>query len=101
MAAVLILALVYGLLVTADSSTISTAVAESATADTLGATLAVQSGLGFLVTAIYPSLFGAILDGTGGTWGWAFASLGAAPLLGATAILKLSTCRFDWEGRQC
>ena len=88
MAAVLILALVYGLLVTADSSTISTAVAESATADTLGATLAVQSGLGFLVTAISPSLFGAILDGTGGTWGWAFASLGAAALLGITAILK-------------
>src|SRR5256712_6140994 len=88
MAAVLILALVYGLLVTADSSTISTAVAASAPACTLGATLAVQSGLGFLVTAISPSLFGAILDGTGGTWGWAFASLGAAALLGIIAISK-------------
>lgn len=88
MAAVLILALVYGLLVTAESSTISAAVAESATLDTLGATLAVQSGLGFLVTAISPSLFGAILDLTGGTWGWGFASLGAVALLGVTAVLK-------------
>ena len=90
MAVVLILAVIYGLLVTADSSTISTAVAESATADTLGATLAVQSGLGFLVTAISPSLFGAILDATGGVWGWAFLSLGAAASLGVAAIASVN-----------
>lgn len=87
MAAVLALALVYGLLVTAESSTLSTAVAESASPDTLGATLALQSGLGFLVTAVSPSLFGAILDLTGGAWGWAFASLGAAAVLGVVAVL--------------
>jgi len=93
MPAVLMLALLYGLLVTADSSTISTAVTESATAETLGATLAVQSGLGFLVTAISPSLFGAVLDATGGIWGWAFLSLGVAALLGTAAVATVSERR--------
>lgn len=83
---VLVLAVLYGLLVTADSSTLSTAVAESAEPQALGATMAVQSSLGFLVTAISPPLFGAILDLTGGVWGWAFLSLGIAALLGVLAV---------------
>lgn len=96
MAVVLTLAVVYGLLVTAESSTLSTAVAESATAETLGATLALQSGLGFLVTAVSPALFGTILDLTGGTWGWAFLSLGAAALLG---VCSLAFLRYNEELR--
>lgn len=86
---VLALAILYGLLVTADSSTLSTAVAESADPDALGATMAVQSSLGFLVTAISPPLFGAILDLTNGVWGWAFLSLGVAAVVGVLAVLKL------------
>jgi len=78
MPAVLTLALLYGLL---------------ATAETLGATLAVQSGLGFLVTAISPSLFGAVLDATGGIWGWAFLSLGIAAVLGTVAVATVSERR--------
>jgi MFS family permease len=74
-------ALLYGIVVTADSSTISTAVAESAAPGALGRTLAVQSSLGFVVTAASPALFGFILDASG-QWGWAFASLGAAALAG-------------------
>ncbi len=81
---VLGVALLYGILVTADSSTISTAVAESAEPGALGRTLAVQSALGFIVTAISPALFGLILDATA-QWGWAFASLGLAALLGVLA----------------
>jgi len=84
---VLALAILYGLLVTADSSTLSTAVAESADPEALGATMAVQSSLGFLVTAISPPLFGAILDLTNGVWGWAFLSLGAAAAAGVLAVL--------------
>jgi len=86
---VLALAILYGLLVTADSSTLSTAVAESADPDALGATMAVQSSLGFLVTAISPPLFGAILDLTNGLWGWAFLSLGIAAVVGVLAVLRL------------
>ncbi|MGH2398510.1 MAG: MFS transporter [bacterium] len=85
---VLVLAVIYGLLVTAESSTLSTAVAESADPEALGATMAVQSSLGFLVTAISPPLFGAILDFTNGTWGWAFLSLGAAALIGVLTVLR-------------
>src|SRR2546422_5898031 len=49
----------YGLLVTADSSSISTAVAESATAETLGATLAdrkstrLNSSHGYISYAVF------------------------------------------------
>ncbi|HEY6104206.1 MAG TPA: MFS transporter [bacterium] len=90
LAVVLILAIVYGLLVTAESSTLSTAVAESADPDALGTTMAVQSSLGFLVTAISPPLFGSILDATGGDWGWAFASLGLAAIVGVLAVVRIS-----------
>lgn len=91
---VLGVALLYGILVTADSSTISTAVAESASPGTLGRTLAVQSSLGFIVTAISPVLFGLILDVTA-QWGWAFASLGLAALVGV-----LVTPGVDYPGAQ-
>lgn len=83
---VLPLAVVYGLLVTAESSTLSTAVAEAADPRWLGTTMAVQSGLGFVVTAISPTVFGLVLDQAG--WGVAFASLGLAALAGAVAILR-------------
>ena len=89
LAVVLTLAIVYGLLVTAESSTLSAAVAESADPNTLGTTMAVQSSLGFLVTAISPPLFGAILDFSGGSWGWAFASLGVAALAGVLTVLRM------------
>jgi MFS family permease len=81
-AVVMAVAIVYGIAVTADSSTLSTAVAESATPGALGRTLAVQSSLGFIVTAASPALFGWILDSSRQGWGWAFGSLGAAALLG-------------------
>lgn len=90
LATVLTLAIVYGLLVTAESSTLSAAVAESADAGALGTTMAVQSSLGFLVTAISPPLFGAILDFSAGGWGWAFASLGAAAIVGVLTVVRIS-----------
>jgi MFS family permease len=88
LAVVLMLAIIYGLLVTAESSTLSTAVAESAEPSALGTTMAVQSSLGFLVTAISPPLFGAILDLSGGVWGWAFASLGLAAIVGVLTVFR-------------
>lgn len=87
MGVVMTLAVVYGLLVTAESSTLSTAVAESATPDALGATLALQSGLGFLATAISPPVVGMILDLTGGAWGWGFGSLALVALVGVVAVM--------------
>jgi MFS family permease len=83
-AVVLPLVLAYGLLVTAESSTLSAAVAESAEPGLLGTTMAVQSGLGFAVTALSPAAFGWLLDRSG--WGVAFGSLGLAALCGAAAV---------------
>jgi MFS family permease len=83
-AVVLPLALLYGLLVTAESSTLSAAVAEAADSRWLGTTMAVQSGLGFAVTAVSPAVFGWLLDRAG--WGVAFASLGLAALCGAAVV---------------
>lgn len=75
-----------GLLVTAESSTLSTAVAEAADPRWLGTTMAVESGVGFVVTAISPTVFGWLLDQAG--WGVAFASLGLAALAGGVVILR-------------
>lgn len=83
-AVVLPLAFVYGLLVTAESSTLSAAVAEAADPRWLGTTMAVQSGLGFAVTAVSPTVFGWLLDRAG--WGVAFTSLGVAALSGAATV---------------
>ncbi|MDQ7828876.1 MAG: MFS transporter [Armatimonadota bacterium] len=81
---VLPVAVVYGLLVTAESSTLSSAVAEHAPVGALGTTMAVQSSLGFIATILGPALFGLLLDRTG--WGWAFLSLAVPPLLGAALV---------------
>jgi MFS family permease len=90
-AVVLPLTFLYGLLVTAESSTLSAAVAEAADPRWLGTTLAVQSGLGFAVTAVSPAVFGWLLDRAG--WGVAFASLGLAALSGAAAAAGTRTLR--------
>lgn len=84
---ILPLAALYGLLVTAESSTLSTAVAESADPEALGTTLAIQSSLGFAASAVSPALFGILLDAFGG-WGWAFASLGFVALLGVIIVIR-------------
>jgi len=89
MGIVLSLALIYGVLVTAESSTLSTAVAEASDPKALGATLALQSSVGFFVTAISPTLFGIVLDATHMSWGLAFLSLGAAALVGVLAVVSL------------
>ena len=85
---VLGMSVIYGLLVTAESSTLSTAVAEAALPEALGATMALQSALGFLASTIAPPVFGAILDASSPGWGWAFASLGVAALVGVVVVLR-------------
>jgi MFS family permease len=87
---VFVVGLLYGLLTTADSSTLSTAVAEAARPGTLGTTMAVQSSIGFVATIISPVLFGAVLDRTG--WGWAFLSLGIGAAAGVALVPR------SWKG---
>jgi len=81
---VITVAVLYGIFTTAESSTLSTAVAESAYPHALGTTMAVQSSIGFVATIIAPVLFGSLLDAYG--WGWAFGSLAVAALTGVLIV---------------
>ncbi len=90
----------YNVFATSDSGALSTGVTELADPSLLGATLALQSCLGFLAAAIAPGAAGFVLDllqvGNGGSaatspwqWGPAFGVLGLGVLLGPLSMLAL------------
>ncbi|MBI4308250.1 MAG: MFS transporter [Chloroflexi bacterium] len=88
---VLVVGLLFGILIAADSPLYSTGVTEVATPGHLGSTMAVQSFAGFLASIPSPVVFGLILDtmGPGLGWGLGFASGGVAAALGVAAMLAL------------
>lgn len=97
---ILIISILYGLLVVADSSSISTAITEFALPGGLGKTMALQSLLGWASASISPILFGFILDVTNPSdalatygylphWGWAFMMLGVGGGTGIVSVWKL------------
>jgi MFS family permease len=92
----LTVAAVYGTFVTSESGALSTGVTELAEPSVLGATLALQSCLGFLAAALSPAAMGLLLDrlqGPGGAtawqWGPAFGILALGVLLGPLCMLAL------------
>jgi len=91
MPAVAALAFVYCFFNSWDSAVITAGVVAKAEPRLRGATMALQSGIGFLAAAISPLVFGVVLDLAGGsraTGGWllAFASLAAGVALGPLAL---------------
>jgi MFS family permease len=92
-------AALYNVFATSDSGALSTGVTELADPALLGATLALQSCLGFLAAAISPGAAGFILDALqqGGAtaavspwqWGPAFGVLGLGVLMGPLSMLAL------------
>jgi MFS family permease len=97
---VLILAILYGFMVTGESSVLSTGITELAHPSGLGRTMALQSLLGFGAASISPILFGYILDLTNPAdaltrygyvpnWGWAFMILGVGGLMGPLVISRI------------
>jgi MFS family permease len=97
---VLILSLVYGFMVTGESSVLSTGITESAHPGGLGRTMALQSLLGFGAASVSPIVFGYILDLTNPpdafarfgyvpNWGWAFMLLGFGGLIGPMIMWRL------------
>lgn len=110
---ILAVAAVYGIFVTSESGALSTGVTELAEPSALGATLAVQSCLGFLAAALAPAAFGFVLDRlqaaspmasgvlrTAGTaaaspwqWGPAFGILALGVLTGPLCMLALRRAR--------
>jgi len=101
--AVLAVTTLYGVFVASDSGALSTGVTELAEPSALGATLAVQSCLGFLAAAISPVAVGLLLDrlhpavgaaagamaASPRQWGPAFGLLGLGVLFGPLSMLAL------------
>jgi MFS family permease len=85
----LLLCLVWGVTVVADSAQFSTAVSELAPPGTAGSALAIQTAVGFLLTGVTIAGVGLIgpTDGTG--WRVAFGALALGPLVGIVAMSRL------------
>ena len=91
---VLVIAVIYGITVTADSATITAGAIVAADPRYRGATMALHSLIGFIGAFLGPIVFGVVLDIAGGAtvdyaWGLAFSTMGILVLLGPLAILKL------------
>jgi len=90
---ILTVAAVYGIFVTSESGALSTGVTELAEPSALGATLAVQSCIGFLAAAVAPAAVGFLLDrlqsASPWQWGPAFGVLALGVLMGPVCILAM------------
>jgi MFS family permease len=86
---VLIVSLVWGLTVVADSAQFSTMVTELADQAYVGTALTLQLAVGFALTVATIWLI-PLLENVFG-WRWAFAFLAPGPALGALAMLRLKT----------
>jgi MFS family permease len=97
--AILTLAAVYGIFVTSESGALSTGVTELAEPSALGATLAVQSCVGFLAAAVSPTAVGFLLDrlqvASPWQWGPAFGVLALGVLMGPVSMAALRRTRAD------
>ena len=86
-ALVLAAAVVWGVTVIADSAQFSASISELADPERVGSALALQTSLGFLLTAVSIQLLPFVEHGIG--WPGAFALLAAGPLFGVASMLRL------------
>jgi MFS family permease len=77
----------WGISVIADSAQFSASVSELAAPERVGSALALQTALGFLLTAVSIQVLPFVLRGAG--WQGAFLALAAGPALGVVAMLRL------------
>lgn len=87
LAAVLVVALVWGLTIVADSAQFSASVVELSEPEFIGTAVTVQTCLGFLLTALTIQLMPVAIEAL--TWRYAFAVLAAGPFLGVLAMWQL------------
>jgi MFS family permease len=85
----LLVALVWGVTVVADSAQFSTAVTELSPPAYVGTALTTQTCAGFALTTLSIWLIPPIVASAG--WAWAFAGLAAGPALGVLAMGRLRT----------
>jgi MFS family permease len=86
---VLVVGLVWGFTVVADSAQFSTMVTELADQAYVGTALTLQLAIGFTLTVATIWLIPQLEDGFG--WEWAFAFLAPGPALGVLAMLRLKS----------
>jgi MFS family permease len=84
---IVILAMIWGASIIADSAQFSTAMTELSDPAYRGTMLTFQTGVGFALTAVSIWLLPIVKDSSG--WGWAFAMLALGPVLGTAAMLRL------------
>ena len=82
-----LVALVWGFTVVADSAQFSAAVTELAPPAYVGTALSLQTSLGFLLTLVSTWLVPRAVEAWG--WPWAFAFLAPGPVLGTLAMARL------------
>ncbi|MDQ3148959.1 MAG: MFS transporter [Chloroflexota bacterium] len=88
-AVVLVVVVIWGISVVADSAQFSTAVSELAPPGTAGSALALQTAAGFLLTGITIVGIGVLDPGDREAWTLAFGILALGPLVGVGAMLRL------------
>ena len=88
---VLVVGVVWGFAVVADSALFSTLVTEHADQSYVGTALAFQLAIGFTLTVATIWLVPVLEDAAG--WRWAFAALAPGPALGVLAMVRLSRAR--------
>lgn len=105
-ALIIVLSILYGFMVTGESSVLSTGVTELARPGGLGRTMALQSLIGWGAASLSPIAFGYILDLTNPmdalsrigyvpNWGWAFGLLGIGCLMGPLILWPLKKNPLD------
>jgi predicted MFS family arabinose efflux permease len=86
-AVLVLVALIWGLSVIADSAQFSTCVSELCDSTYTGTALTLQTSMGFLLTLVSIRLLPTVQTAVG--WQWAFAFLAVGPLVGIAAMLAL------------
>ncbi|HVM24727.1 MAG TPA: MFS transporter [Candidatus Limnocylindrales bacterium] len=86
---VLVVVIVWGITVVADSAQFSTAVSELSPPGTAGSALALQTAVGFLLTGVTIVGVGLLDPASGRSWAIAFAILAIGPALGIVAMWRL------------
>ena len=88
-AVIVVVAIVYGWAISADSAIYSTAITEVARGAQLGSTMAVQAFLGFSGGVVGPIVVGGILDATSESWGIGFSSIGVVSVVAVVVLLRV------------
>ena len=86
---VLVVLIVWGITVVADSAQFSTAVSELSPAGTAGSALSLQTAAGFLLTGVTIIGVGVLDPAADGSWATAFGILALGPLVGIWAMWRL------------